>query len=69
MTATILPFPPFDAVQESRTAAANEACAGQAMDCSPSTLCPECAALAVQIQKRLERAYLAGQQSMQSTGD
>lgn len=59
----------FDFEKESKMAAVNEACMGTLSTCSTFNLCPECEALAHQICLRLERAFMAGQASMQRTGD
>jgi hypothetical protein len=64
-----LPFMQFDIDEESQTAAVNEACAGEGVECTLGSLCPECSALANAIAIRLQKAFLAGQASMQTSGD
>lgn len=58
------PTEAFDFIGESEAAAVNEACAGELVNCSKLSLCPECQALAKAIENRLVRAFNAGRASM-----
>lgn len=58
----------MDFKHEARIAALNEACAGANIECTPVKLCMDCENLAIQIESRLVRAFLAGQASMYAEG-
>lgn len=58
----------YDFDTEARYAAVGEACqegSPEMLSCAVYNLCPYCEALMSQIKARLERAFIAGQRSMQ----
>lgn len=59
----------FDFKEEAKRAAVNEACAGDDSKCDYLDPCVYCQALAKIIEAKLIRAFIAGQKSMQPTGD